>query len=310
MAEKLPWIVTVIGLVLIALQIRARWPRWIGSPFLIVTAIATLMAGVSPLVEEAIGRSFSKGFGRMGISGYYRYELPGAIGLVLLSCGALLLGMLATYIVGSMQKGKHARIPSAGGFPKPWFNQETIDRGWRASLGLFAFGVLCQAFVVYSLAETNPIGGWAASRALWTSEPSVGNSLFSYAHRLSSTMQIGGWGLLIFAAPSRARLRFALAANGLFLALRVLFGGRLSLITSFYAVVLLYHYGVQPLRKRQWLIMSMLGFVAFSLLSIIRFDLSHPQAFWQKIAEDLFIPRSISEVVWALGMVQNGPKSA
>lgn len=299
MAERLPWIVTIVGLALIALQLRKRWPGWIGLPFLIVTALATLSAGVSPLVEEAIGIGFSEGQTRMGISGYYRYELPGAIGLLLLSYGSLLLGMLATYTIGSLRKGRHTKFSLPRAFREPRFTPTTADRGWRASLALFGFGVLCHAFLMSNLAKIVPVGEWATSRALFTSELSE-NVLFGYAQLLSGNMQIGGWGLLIFAAPSRARLRLALAANGLFLALQVLFGSRMRLIAGLYTAVLLYHYGVQPLRKRQWLIMPMLGLVAFSGLTIIRFDVSHSHEALQKIAKTLLVPRSISEAVWAL----------
>lgn len=87
MAELLPWLVASAG-----------WPRWrcsspsagwVGFPFLIVTSTATLAAGISPLVEEVVELDLGGSYTRMRIPGYYSDELPGAIGLVLLSYGSL-----------------------------------------------------------------------------------------------------------------------------------------------------------------------------------------------------------------------------
>lgn len=297
MSEILPWIVTVVGLALIALLLSQRRSRWIGFPFVIVTAGATLAAGISPLVEKVVEVNLGGNFGHMGIPGYYSDELPGAIGLVLLSYGSLLLGMLAVYLFSRLRQGKGTKPALAEFGQWTWFGSAATDRAWKASLVLFGFGALCHVVIVSNMAQIAPVTEWPSERYALYSR--IHGDLYYYAFALSPTMQIGAWGLLIFAGLGRGRLKLAVIANGLFIALQVLFGGRFSLIVSLVAVVLIWHYGVHPLRNRHWLGILVSGLVAFSLLTIMRFDIRQAQGLLPEMADALLVPRSISEAVWA-----------
>lgn len=299
MTELLPWIVAILGLALMALQLSRRWPGWVGFPFLIITGFATLAAGISPLFERIVESNLDH-YELMGIPGYYSDEVQGAIGLVLLNYGSLLLGMWAVYIISGLVWGKRPSIMPGVSYRGSWFDPITTKVMWRTSLALFVFGVLCHAVVAYKLVQVAPITAWSSNRATLIFPHGGHGGIYKYALDLSDTMLIGGWGLLIFAASSRARLIFAVAANGLFPAWQVLLGSRVSLIASLYAAVLVYHFGVRPLRRRHWLGILAMGLVALSLLTVWRYDINQSQEALQKVAETLLVPRSISEAVWAL----------
>ncbi len=302
MVDTLPWIISFIGLALITIMYRKGWPGWYGLPLIIVIGVATLAAGISPIVEGLADGPLGQlaKFTDLDITEYANDEVPGAIGLILIGYGSLALGMLVVLAIGNNRHGKRSGTLMGKSWRQQWFDPATTDQLWRASLVLLGVGLICYCYIMYRLAQVTPVAEWTASRALYTSVFFSEDPLYNHAISLSSTMELGAWAMLIFAPPRRERLIPALVANAAYLALQVLFGGRLRLIVGFYAVVVVYHYGVRPLRVREWIAIPIVGMMAFVVLETWRYGLDDLQASLQGVAESLFVPRSIGEATWAL----------
>jgi len=300
MTELLPLTVIIIGLLIIALLLFWRWPGWTGFPFLIIILWITIHAGVSPLIEGISEKSLSPVVRFMGISSYQNNELPHAIALVVLSYSTLIFGMLTVYSYSKNRWGSHYIDKENASTLKNENRAFLIDRIWKVSLVFFSFGVLCFIVVMYNLMKLAPILEWSSHRASIIFPSESHGVIYDYAFSLYGIMQIGSWGLLLSSSRNRFRRRLAIAASLLFPVIQIILGNRLSFIVSLYALVIIFHFGVRPLRKKHWFGLLIATFVGLFIVSIYRYNFNQLTEVFQKIKNTLLVPRSINEAVWAL----------
>lgn len=300
MTELLPLLVVIMGILFMVLLFFQKWPGWVGFPFLIIILWTTINAGISPLVEASSRERLSATVRFMGISNFRNYELPNAIALVVLSYCTLLFGMFIAYVISIKLLGRRSAYPNNDSILKGRVPPDTTDRMWRVSLTIFSIGVLCFAIIIYKMVQSAPILEWSSHRTEIIFPREGHSGIYEYAFSLYGIMQIGAWGLLLFSASNRARRKVAMAANLLFPIIQIVLGSRFIFITSIYAIVMVYHFGVRPLQKRHWLGILFVGLIGLFMLSLYRYDFNQLRGAVQNVEETLLVPRSINEPVWAL----------
>ena len=143
------WTILCVGVVGAASVLRGGWPGWIGLPVALLIARLVQETAVSLLVAPVFGtRSYF--FAGEASSG----EIPAAVGLIVLSYLSIFVGLMIPRMVRGRGGGGGSR--DIQGFPP-----EVRARGWRASVTVFAFGLVVNGVVLYLLLSNV---SWEVSR--------------------------------------------------------------------------------------------------------------------------------------------------
>ena len=286
-------ILVVIGVGAIVLLRRSRWPGWIGVPFIVLTAITVLDVGVSPITGRFLGHPNITSLGFVGPG-----EVPGAIRLILINTLVIAVGMALAWWIWDRKKPAQNRVARVD------YSPATTAMAWKASLALFLFGGFCNLVVLAFLLRGYSIFEIAPSRLVFVAEDVVFNPIYNYARTLSDTLTIGAWGMLLFSGKDKGLLRLALIANAADIFLHVLFGSRLSVVISLIAVMMLYHYGIKPIKLRHVVVFMLAGLFSLVALRGLRAPGEAVQVVLA-IIPDILVTESVNEAAFAVRVFPN-----
>lgn len=253
-------VTTVIGAWVTWRLMRSRWPGWVGMPLFILAALATRDLGVSPMVLRVIASRFdlARIFGQ-----FSSQEALAAYRLMLLCYLSIAAGLVLARVVGG-RMGEIRSAPPEGRSPRE------SDRAWRVSFGVMAIGLAAHLAVIAFLVPSVGLLGIAAHRAVYTAVGVLENPLFGYSRLLSTLMEFGALGMVLFAGRNRTRLRLGIAADVLFMAIEALYGGRGRVILSMAALLLVIHHGVRRLRLRDVVRVSVYAVAGLAFITVVR----------------------------------------
>lgn len=292
MEAFIPWLVIIAGGILMIIQIRSKWPGWIAMPFLMLTIRVVHEIGISLLVTDYLGFVRYHPF----ITQTLPEERPAAAGLILLSYGAIAIGLSLVRLCSSKKHNMRNSVYTG-------YSSYIANNAWNASLIVFCAGCVFNGIVLGLLLQNNSLLELASKRAAFSDEEALANPIYLYAKTFASIMQIGTWGMILFARHVPRRIWLAVVANATFIVIQALLGGRIRTVLAVLGVAIVYHYGVQRLRFRQVLGMGLVIVCGLIYITIYRFSSVSLVERMRYSLTDIIAPRNLDEAAFFLRVV-------
>ncbi len=268
---------------------KSRWPGWMGRPFLVPVGVVILDLGITPLMAQFMG------YRTISVAGLaWPEEVPAAAALILLNAFAIAMGMVIAWHLWDRNQ------PPMKSYSVIQYSPNTSARAWKISFAMFLFGASCHAVVLHFLLSDNSLLKISAERALFSSEQTLLSPYYNYARLLSETMIIGAWGMLLFYGKTRIRKQLAIIANSLTILLHMLYGGRMAVIMTLLAIMILYNYGIKPMRPKQIALFVVLALIGLLPIQFMRLQAIGFKDAFLGIISDISITGSINEAAFAL----------
>lgn len=248
--------VVVLSLGLLAMALRLSRRHWIGLPLAVIALRMFVQGGVAPMIKDPT-QEVKDSYYQMLLN---PQDVPDAIGLVVLSY--LLVG------AGMLLWGGLGRMPTLK--TSPIFGPRTLKNARAVSWFVFGIGLVCHMIALWILLQYNSIGELASERSLFTERAVRGNPVYGNAVTLSSWMQWGALGIMLFNGGRRANVLAGMGGIALNVLLFMLHGSRASTILLFVSMVMVYHFGVRRLSVKKLAVFVMVGVIALAALTMHR----------------------------------------
>ena len=295
MQNLMPEIILIVGCFLLFFLLKSKWPGWMGLPFafLVVNAIRDL--GITPLLNKYIEYSWVSPTAGVASPG----EVPASVMLILLNAMAIGGGMVIALVFSHFSR--RTRLPICQVSYSPY----VVSKAWKASVAMFGFGLLCQAFVIYMLLQEFSLSDFGRTRALFSAEVALRTPIYYYVRTFSNTMVIGAWGMFLFSGNSLKQKRLSIGAIVSIVCLEILFGGRTKTMMILLAIGILYHYGKRKIRPKNILKIALITVVCLLPIQFLRFDFSSIGEGLGDIAKYILMSPTIDETAFALRYFPN-----
>ncbi|MEO0129213.1 MAG: O-antigen polymerase [candidate division WOR-3 bacterium] len=282
--------ILIVGIILIWLQIRSKWPGWVGFPFLMVTIRAVHETAISPLLSQIWGQRFFQFIGEIT-----QDELPSAIVLILLSYSSIAFGLFLVRAFSNQDPTANKAIFK--GKPAPKY---ATQNAWISSFTLFLVGFVANVIVLGFLLQNSSLFLIARFRTPFTDEIVLTNRFYHYARLTSNLMPIGALGMFLFSKNVSVKRRSAWVAYVLYIMFETIWGGRGGVILGIIAFIIVYHYVVKRINIKNIFIVGILLFIALSYILTYRFGTTSLKGGLLLTLRGFLISGNINDAAFAL----------
>jgi hypothetical protein len=221
--------------------LHSSWPGWKAFPLTLLVLQMTNDLGVAPLVFDLSGYRYRA---ESPLTRTYGIEALCAGGLILLSYLMIMAGLISVRLLsGWSDKSDSLQVGER-------YCPHLAARAWHTSFLFFAIGTAVNVILIHLLLRGRSLIAITFEKALVTDEMLVESPLYYILRMLSHLMVIGALGMVFFSRGRRWKVRTGTLAVLLAIGIAALYGGRQGVITGMVSFLLLYHYGVRPVRLR------------------------------------------------------------
>jgi len=287
MDRLLPLLTLGGAFAVVLLQLRMRWPGWLGLPLALLAIRLALDVGTSAWAHDPTESS----------GALARGALPGEVNpatlLILTFYGALVVGLLLVRVLRTS-----APVPTGARVAD--VDEATVDRCWRASVAVFSAGAVLNVVSLAFLLRSGSVGD-LARRSAYTDLDALSNPLYQGARVLSTAMFVGSLGMVLFGTRSSRRRRTAgLIGATTYIMVQSMLGGRGATISGLITLALVWNYGVQRMRARDGVRFLLVGALAFVYIYAVRFDFTDPSAALGNTVGDVLSADRIDDTAFML----------
>lgn len=256
LATFIPAAVAAFSLGLLALALRLSRRYWIGFPLAVIALRMLIQGGIAPMITDPT-QQIKESYYVMPVK---PQDLPGVIGVVVLSYLLIAVGMI---FVGGLK-----RTPVSG--TSPTFDARTLHNARMVSWFVFGVGLAGNLAALWILLQGGSIGALASERAMFTDPVALRNPVYGNAVTISSWMQWGALGIMLFNGGRRANVQAGVGGVALNVILFMLHGSRASTILLLVSTAAVYHFGVRRLSLKKVAVLGVMGVIALGALTVHR----------------------------------------
>lgn len=282
LATFIPAAVAAFSLGLLALALRLSRRYWIGFPLAVIALRMLIQGGIAPMITDPT-QQIKESYYVMPVK---PQDLPGVIGVVVLSYLLVGAGML---LGGGLKRTPVPRTP-------PTFSARTLNNARVVSWFVFGIGLVCQLIALRILLQSYSIGALASERALFTDPAALRNPVYGNAVTLSSWMQWGALGIMLFNGGRRANVLAGIGGVALGVLLFSLHGSRASTILLLVSMVVVYHFGVRRISLKKLAVLAVVGVMVLGALTVHRRGYSSMSDGVQDFFYSVFSDTTVAEV--------------